>query len=447
MWYGQLMVFWVAVMAGWGMGQDVRVYTSGWDFERGVMRGLRCDREAGALELAEKGAVVLPVIWVANTQEGTVSKVDTKTGRELGRYRTGPEKYTEYRRHLFIAEEKIPHRWFVVGPPPEWHGEYGVFRHPDLKEPLKYKIQLGILSYTTKENVIKEIERPYEVRPEPVAMAVDLERNVWVANRGDGTVVKVLDRLGCDFNGNGEVDTCEDTNRNGKIDGGELRAWGEDERVLGGYEVGAFDSEPTVLAVDADNHVWVGLHKEERFVKLHGASGEELQAVDVWGAPTWAMVDRHGYLWVKDNGITKIDTMTGEVAARFDVAGTCMTITREDYAWVSGAGVDGMLKVDLRNGRVIDAIERPMGTLCGAVTCDARGYLWAAYPEVNEVCRFDPADGYAEKSVAVGDGPVGLATGDDESVWVVSEGAGEVAKIDGESLEATKTCAVGSGAG
>lgn len=31
-----------------------------------------------------------PVIWVANSQEGTVSKIDTRTLKELARYRTGP---------------------------------------------------------------------------------------------------------------------------------------------------------------------------------------------------------------------------------------------------------------------------------------------------------------------------------------------------------------------
>ena len=31
-----------------------------------------------------------PFIWIANSGEGTISKLDTRTGKELGRYRTGP---------------------------------------------------------------------------------------------------------------------------------------------------------------------------------------------------------------------------------------------------------------------------------------------------------------------------------------------------------------------
>lgn len=36
-----------------------------------------------------KTATTLPFIWVPNSNEGTVSKVDTVTGKELGRYRVG----------------------------------------------------------------------------------------------------------------------------------------------------------------------------------------------------------------------------------------------------------------------------------------------------------------------------------------------------------------------
>lgn len=44
----------------------------------------------GSLTLSGDAHLDNTLIWVANTQEGTVSKVDTRTREELGRYRTGP---------------------------------------------------------------------------------------------------------------------------------------------------------------------------------------------------------------------------------------------------------------------------------------------------------------------------------------------------------------------
>lgn len=41
--------------------------------------------------VADKVSATASYIWVANSDEGTISKLDTVTGQELGRYRTGPE--------------------------------------------------------------------------------------------------------------------------------------------------------------------------------------------------------------------------------------------------------------------------------------------------------------------------------------------------------------------
>jgi len=51
--------------------------------------------ETGGLTLGGEAGVINPVIWVANSSEGTVSKVDTRTRVELGRYRTGPSAYPD----------------------------------------------------------------------------------------------------------------------------------------------------------------------------------------------------------------------------------------------------------------------------------------------------------------------------------------------------------------
>jgi streptogramin lyase len=51
------------------------------------------DRSSGTLKLSVGGQdsnLTFPYIWVANSDEGTISKLNVNTGAELGRYRTGP---------------------------------------------------------------------------------------------------------------------------------------------------------------------------------------------------------------------------------------------------------------------------------------------------------------------------------------------------------------------
>lgn len=49
----------------------------------------------GAITLGEGEVIGHTLIWVANSWEGTVSKLDTHTRQELGRYRTGPGEYMD----------------------------------------------------------------------------------------------------------------------------------------------------------------------------------------------------------------------------------------------------------------------------------------------------------------------------------------------------------------
>jgi hypothetical protein len=66
-----------------------RTYTVDADFDEGTLVRVEHETVHDQLQLSnESGA--LPFIWVPNSNEGTVSKYDTVTGDELGRYWTGP---------------------------------------------------------------------------------------------------------------------------------------------------------------------------------------------------------------------------------------------------------------------------------------------------------------------------------------------------------------------
>ncbi len=70
-------------------GSYVNTYTLTADFDLGVYDGVNATDVADQLQL-DKVPTTFPYAWIANAGEGTVSKIDTRTGLEVARYRTGP---------------------------------------------------------------------------------------------------------------------------------------------------------------------------------------------------------------------------------------------------------------------------------------------------------------------------------------------------------------------
>lgn len=87
--FSLMMVFAIIVLAApSALAASERTYTLDADFNEGILANVEHDTVHDQLQLS-KNLVSLPLIWVPNSNEGTVSKVDTDTGKELGRYYTG----------------------------------------------------------------------------------------------------------------------------------------------------------------------------------------------------------------------------------------------------------------------------------------------------------------------------------------------------------------------
>ncbi len=88
----------IALLAGLSGGAPAqsaggRTYTLDADFDEGILTGLNhAAPNHDQLQLNQQSST-FPFIWVANSGEGTISKLDTRTGTELGRYRTAPAGY------------------------------------------------------------------------------------------------------------------------------------------------------------------------------------------------------------------------------------------------------------------------------------------------------------------------------------------------------------------
>ena len=175
-------------------------------------------------------------VWIANTDEGTVSKIEPRAGHEVGRYLSA-----------------LP--------------------GPGLPAPLEPcdEAQGGGLC--------------------PSRTAVDLRGDVWVANRAflaQGSVTKIL-AAGCpDRDGDGVITTSHDADGDGAIDIGDPEEFpgADDECLALTVPIGSPNAKPRGLAVDPfhprdHGSVWVGAYDDKQIHRVHGTTGEVLNTLDL----------------------------------------------------------------------------------------------------------------------------------------------------------------------
>lgn len=249
-----------------------KVYTLDADFDLGVLVGLNHSAPNSNQLQISTVTTTFPVMWIANGGEDTVSKIDTTTGREIGRYRT----------------------WF--GPA----GQPGHFNH--LGDPFN--------------------------GPAPSRTAVDSQGNAYVANRWFSSarqawVIKILADGGIDRNNNGVIDTSFDANNDGQISPSEMKPMADtvgginnlidpaeiqDERVAWAVPVGPVNGLGRALCIGRDGNLWVGLFNTRQFYKISSVDGSVIagpvSTTPTTGQPTagnWTpygcLIDRNGTLW------------------------------------------------------------------------------------------------------------------------------------------------------
>jgi len=70
-------------------------FTTSEDFDRGTLFNVNTTAVQDELWLNPADEIeTFPFIWISNSADGTISRFDTRTGVEVGRYRTGPNSST-----------------------------------------------------------------------------------------------------------------------------------------------------------------------------------------------------------------------------------------------------------------------------------------------------------------------------------------------------------------
>ena len=194
-------------LAADGCGPITKVYTTDPDFNLGTLNGVVTN--TNQLELSAT-ATTWPFAWIANAGEGTISKVNTQTGDEVGRYYTGP---------------------------PDGGGSY--------------------LYLSPSRTVVDK---------DGNCWVANRTNGAFLPS-----VSEILVTGGDDRNNNSNIETSTDLNSDGDCaDAGEILPWGQDERVKRYYEIGSTQNNPARgMVIDKAGFLWVGLSQTGTLHKLN----------------------------------------------------------------------------------------------------------------------------------------------------------------------------------
>ena len=372
---------------------DGRTYTLDADFDQGVLFRVEHQTVHHQLQLGSEVAT-LPFIWVPNL-EGTVSKVDTVTGKELARYRVVPDS---------LFDHGSPSRTTVDLEGNCWVG----------------------------------------CRLAGTVVKIGLyEAGCWIDRNHDGVC-----QTSQDVNGDGKITGAE------ILDWGEdecvlyevVLVEGHQGTYAPGAYQGPYDTydiwgtAPRGLAVDASNNLWAGTWSTQKYYYIDGSTCQILKTVDVssWDHQAYgAVIDKNGILWSSSlwhNHVLRLDPSTNPP-----------TISKVDYTYmVYGLGLDylGHLFVSHWNQHSLSRInittgskdwEQVHGEMSDSrgVACTSDNNVWVANSGNSTVTRYDN-DGNLLQTIALpaGSVPTGVAVDAAGKVWVCDLGDDFIHRIN-----------------
>lgn len=370
-----------------------RTYTTDADFEEGT--STRVDIVGGHLQLSREHAT-LPFIWVPG-DKGVVSKVNTETGAELGRYRVA----------LYGGS---PSRTAVD---------------------LEGNVWVGL---RTAGTVVK------------IGLC---EAGQCVDRNGDGTI-----QTSRDLNGDGDITWGE------ILPWGQdecvllevvLVPGHEGAYVPGTYE-GPYDTDywgtsPRGLAVDADNNLWVGTGSTQKVYHINGATGGILDVLDVslWDHYTYgAAIDSNGVLWLLSRWryptepppthVLRVDPSDLESirVVRLPYEQYALAADNLGHLFLTGWESNKLFKIDIETDQIIWVKDTAEGCARGVATTPEDNHVWVADTCRNSVLRYDN-DGNFIAEIGGLAGPSGIDVDALGKVWVTDRNSEYIHRIDPET--------------
>jgi len=320
----------------------------------------------------------------------------------------------------------------------------------------------------------------------PSRTTVDLQGNVWVANRnessgGKGSVTRIAliiggSRVNSDGtpNPSGQYlappfiySTAVDRDFDGLIKTslglGDILPWinaggvdnnggvstAEDECIINYTRVTGAGTR--TVAVDASNDIWVGGYSDQDHEKVDGVNGQPVAGTQFNAScgGYGGVVDGNGILWSAD--------ISGQKLLRYDpgVGWTCIPLGAYSY----GLGIDNSGNIWNSNWSHCSVKKiSPAGAILATYALTAGGCyrgvaitasddnVWIANSCGNNVKRLSNA-GAILATIPVGTHPTGVAVDANGKVWVTNYHSDDIMRIDPGTNTVDLTVSLGSGAG
>lgn len=341
------------------------------------------DTSAKTLKLTELGSTkadtTFPYIWVANSGEGTISKLNVDTGEELARYKTGPGSAS-------------PSRTTVDQDGNVWVGNRS--------------------NNTITKVGLKEWDQ-----------CIDRNGNGHIdTSTGAGDVMA--------WSGNwGDISGAED-----ECILHHVAMVAEDVTT---------PRDIRLVAITPDNNIFVGGYYQKSLFKVDNQTGEIIAATETLQSHYGGVVDKDGNLWSMKSGSGHVEKISNNMKTQELIAighsGYGVTIDKYGKVWTSEYGArfsafdpadpTGTLKVFNQTGN----------NGAQGITADNNGDIFLAGSLSSSVVghytqEFDGDDNFIGvtfvENYKVGQGPTGVAVDSNGLIWSTNTGTDNVSRID-----------------
>ncbi|ACL75456.1 Kelch repeat-containing protein [Ruminiclostridium cellulolyticum] len=362
-------------------------YTTNADFDLGTLKGVNHTEVPDQLQL-NKYAEIFPYIWIANAGEGTVSKIDTRTGMEVARYRTGSTTGTSPSR---TAVDKDGNCWvgnrgngtvikiaMTGGIDKNKNGK--IETSTDLNGNGKIDTN-EILPWGQDEAILVSKSVGNSSESLPRAVAIDKNNRIWVGLYNEKRFV-VLN---------------------------------PDDGNFTGISV-ATVSPPYGAVIDKDGVLWSsGNGTPLRIDSLDTNTNTFLKSYDVGRGPYGIVVDKNGIVWAacptKDSNdrsaLIRLNPSTGTYTYHYGNGnvGRGVAVDRDGNIWMACSGNNWVDKFDSTGKYLLSVnIGASGGSVPIGVGVDSEGYVWVTCNSSNNTFKINTS-GKIIGSYAVGAGP------------------------------------------
>ncbi|MFT5991278.1 MAG: streptogramin lyase [Bradymonadia bacterium] len=328
--------------------ETARWGVSGVPWSDGVLRGV--DTRSDQVLRLGTTFVGLPFVWVANSGEGSVSKINTETGEEVGRFPVGqsPSRTAvDFGGNVYVANRAFDGQGTVSRVDAE--GCVGE----------------ACVRYTAPVGATDAVPR---------GMAIDQDGFPWVGTYNDNSLRRldpetglVLDSYDVGLPVYGIAIDAEgmiwfSSLRIPDFSGGSIGAFDpRAERVAGVWEIPGC-SNPYGLAVDAAGALWIGNFTCDSLVRFDRETFE-FDIYDQFGLSRvrGVAVDGDGFVWAVSYGtnrVVRFDPNAERLVASTEVCSgpTGVGIAEDGKAWIPCYGDDTVVSVSAA-GEVVDTVN------------------------------------------------------------------------------------------